>query len=267
MTDPSRLVAWLDALPFAAMSTCGVPDVGVPGVRGVKSGVPVPQANLVGRARLARADVEPAIRAVQQVFDGLPYTWVVGPLSQPPDLGDRLLLHGLQLGESLEGLAYRDWDRPLMRPSTVRVRSASADELTAHAAPLAAAYGMGMTADALASSMRGVLAPTGGAGPATVGYLAWEAGSEEPVGWGTLTWLQTDTALLNGSATVPAARGRGVYRALTAARLEDAHHAGAAVVLVSAVVDTSAPICRRLGFQPVCHLQHYLGNVAARPVG
>lgn len=267
MTDPSSLVAWLDALPFAAMSARGAPDVGVPGVRGFKSGVPVPQANLVGLARLARDDVEPAILAVQQVFDGLPYTWVVGPLSQPPDLGERLTLHGLQVGEALEGLAYRDWGRPIVRPPTVTVRSASADELTAHAAALAAAYGMGMTADALASSMRGLLAPTGGAGPATVGYLAWEAGSEEPVGWGTLSWLQADTALLNGSATVPTARGRGVYRALTAARIEDAHHAGAAVVLVSAVADTSAPICRRLGFEPVCCLQHYLGNVAAGRVG
>ena len=83
---------------------------------------------------------------------------------------------------------------------------------------------------------------------------------------GTLAWLGPDTALLNGSATVPWARGRGVYRALTAARLQDAHGQGAAVVLVSAVADTSAPICRRLGFQPVCRLQHYLGNVGAGPV-
>ena len=188
MTGPRSLMAWLDALPFAAMSAHGAPDVGVPGVRGFKSGVPVPQANLVGLARLARDDVDAAILAVQQVFDGLPYTWVVGPLSQPPDLGERLRRHGLQLGESLEGLVYRDWGRLMMRPATVRVRSASADELTAHAAPLAAAYGMGMTAEALASSMRALLTPTGGAGPATVGYLAWEAGSEEPVGLELLKW-------------------------------------------------------------------------------
>ena len=66
---------------------------------------------------------------------------------------------------------------------------------------------------------------------------------------------------------VPSARGRGGYRALTAARLEDARQAGGAAVLVSAVADTSAPICRKLGFEPVCRLQDYLGNVAARPVG
>ena len=263
MIDQSHLVWWLDALPFATMSARGAPDVGVPGVRGLKSGMPVPQANLVGLARLAPDKVEQAISAVQQVFKGLPYTWIVGPLSQPPDLGARLLRHGLRVGEALEGLAFTEWGRPIAPPATVTVRPASADELTAQAATLAAAYGMGLTAEVLAVSMRGLLVPTGGGGRATVGYLAWAEGSEAPVGWGTLSWLAPDTALLNGSATVPSARGRGVYRALTAARLRDAHGQGAAVALVSAVADTSAPICRSLGFQPVCHLQHYLGNVEA----
>ena len=48
----------------------------------------------------------------------------------------------------------------------------------------------------------------------------------------------------------PAYRGRGAYRALVAARLRDARTTTADFALVKAVDDTSAPILKRLGFQP-----------------
>ena len=51
-------------------------------------------------------------------------------------------------------------------------------------------------------------------------------------------------------SVLPAYRGRGAYRALVARRLRDARTTSADFALVKAVDDTSAPILKRLGFQP-----------------
>ena len=60
--------------------------------------------------------------------------------------------------------------------------------------------------------------------------------------------LAGEVARFWGAAVVPAFRGRGVYRALVRARMEEAMSRGATVALVHAKTDTSSPILRRLGF-------------------
>jgi GNAT superfamily N-acetyltransferase len=57
--------------------------------------------------------------------------------------------------------------------------------------------------------------------------------------------------LLDGGATLPSARGRGAYRALTAARLDEAVARGTPALVVQAQ-ETSRPILERCGFEPVC---------------
>lgn len=47
---------------------------------------------------------------------------------------------------------------------------------------------------------------------------------------------------------VPSSRGRGAYRALLQAPLEDARLQGAALALVHARAGTPGPILRRIGF-------------------
>ncbi|HEY2576976.1 MAG TPA: hypothetical protein VGI74_11765 [Streptosporangiaceae bacterium] len=53
-----------------------------------------------------------------------------------------------------------------------------------------------------------------------------------------------------GGATRPALRGRGAYRAILARRMAVAREHGATLALVKGVVETSAPILRRIGFIP-----------------
>jgi GNAT superfamily N-acetyltransferase len=53
---------------------------------------------------------------------------------------------------------------------------------------------------------------------------------------------------LGGGATLPAARGRGCYRALVRARWDEALRRGHAGLAVQAQYGSSAPILRRLGF-------------------
>ncbi len=57
--------------------------------------------------------------------------------------------------------------------------------------------------------------------------------------------------LLDGGATLPSARGRGAYRALVAARWEEAVARGTPALVVQAQ-DTSRPILERCGFDVVC---------------
>ena len=57
--------------------------------------------------------------------------------------------------------------------------------------------------------------------------------------------------LLDGGATLPRARGRGAYRALIAARWEEAVSRGTPALVVQAQ-ETSRPILERCGFEVVC---------------
>lgn len=78
-------------------------------------------------------------------------------------------------------------------------------------------------------------------------YVAYVDG--EPVGSGGGT-VDGDALRFWDGAVLPAARGRGAYRALVARRLRDARATTADFALVKAVDDTSAPILTRLGFAP-----------------
>lgn len=63
--------------------------------------------------------------------------------------------------------------------------------------------------------------------------------------------------LLFGGATLPAARGRGAYRALVAARAREAVERGTPV-LVTHAGQMSRPILERLGFTPVARIDRLL---------
>jgi GNAT superfamily N-acetyltransferase len=96
---------------------------------------------------------------------------------------------------------------------------------------------------ALAAQHPGELAKLrSGGGGAVVAYL-----DGRPVGSGGLTVVGAD-ARFWGGAVLPDARGRGVYRALLAARLRYALDHGATLALVKGRVQTSGPILRRAGF-------------------
>ncbi|MEP9381095.1 GNAT family N-acetyltransferase [Nocardioides sp. KR10-350] len=82
-----------------------------------------------------------------------------------------------------------------------------------------------------------------GRGGRVVAYL-----DGEPVGTGGLVVAGSD-ARLWGGAVVESARGRGVYRAVLAARLAYAADHGATIGLVKGRVETSGPILRRAGFE------------------
>ena len=70
---------------------------------------------------------------------------------------------------------------------------------------------------------------------------------------------------LFGGSTLPEARGRGAYRALVAARWEDAVARGTPV-LVTQASPMSRPILGRLGFREVCQIRILLDAFGAESV-
>jgi GNAT superfamily N-acetyltransferase len=123
----------------------------------------------------------------------------------------------------------------------VEVRRASTAEEHLAAARIAAiAFGMPEPAEARPDD-----------DPRNVVYLAYADG--KPVARASALFGEHAVSLFGGS-TLPEARGRGAYRALVAARWDDAVDRGMPV-LVTQAGSMSQPILARLGFRTVCGIR------------
>jgi GNAT superfamily N-acetyltransferase len=164
--------------------------------------------------------------------------WTVGPASQPPGLGDALVTAGASVDGTLDICAYELAGRlPDGPDDTVSVRHVrTRDDVAVFQRVNAAAWGYPPPSEddverATAQLRRGYV------------LGCWQG---DPVGVAGYT-LAGDVARLWGAAVVPAARGRGVYRAMVRARLQDAAEQGATLALVHAQ-PTSSPVLQRVGF-------------------
>ncbi|MEV7990578.1 GNAT family N-acetyltransferase [Streptomyces sp. NPDC086077] len=95
------------------------------------------------------------------------------------------------------------------------------------------------------------------AAPADTAVLVAEAGCEVVCAAWLVIKPGSDFAGLRGGTTLPEWRGRGVYRALVAARAKIAAARGLTYLHVDAS-DDSAPILRRLGFHAVTSTTSYV---------
>jgi len=201
----------------------------------------------VHRIRLDAAGVEPAVLEVRSLLlaRGLDEaTWWVGERSTPADLGERL--EGLGLEDEADRLTTLAIDREPSGTPDVPVRKVERfeDYLTA--------LEIDWEAFEISQPMREERrARARAAWPVIVAdgrscvFLADLDG--EPVGFGRAVFAPW-AALLLGGATLPHARGRGVYTALVHARWRETVARGVPRVVVSAG-PMSAPILERLGFQ------------------
>ena len=188
----------------------------------------------------ARPMADPAVPASAEV------AWWVR-LDAPAGLEEALVARGAVLDETVDVLARSlTEDGEDLPAAEVELRWSDDLEVFADAVRLSAqVFGATATDRAvLEATFPGEQAKVrSGGGGAVVAYD--ERG--EPVGSGGLT-LAAQDARLWGGVVLPEARGRGVYRAVLAARLAYARQHGADLALVKGRVQTSAPILRRAGF-------------------
>lgn len=229
-----------------------VADLGMRGVRGRVTDLSHPLANLCGLADLSERDADATIAAVKSRFvkDRKAFGWVTGPGTRPRDLDRRLRSAGLQPLAHLAGMSAPT-DLTVPANDSVRIREVTAAEQLRETDMMGRAYGM--PAEISALFVRLVTA----AGVRSRAYFASVDGGT-PVAWSYLVYLPSSPiVLLGGAATLPDARGKGIYSALVKRRLDDARRDGREAAVIQADRDTSAPICARLGFRELCSLEVY----------
>lgn len=165
--------------------------------------------------------------------------WTVGPASQPTGIVDALIAAGASVDSTVDICAYRLADGLPEAPADAAVCGrpvVTREDVAAFQRVNAAAWGYPPPNEddverAAAELRRGyVLGCWNGESVGVAGYT-----------------LVGDVARFWGAAVVPSARGRGVYRAMVRARLDDAADQGATLALVHAQ-PTSSPVLQRVGF-------------------
>jgi len=172
-------------------------------------------------------------------------SWEVGSSATPADLVDRLLALGLvEDDEPLRvGMALTTEPPPV---PGVEVRRAQTDEERRLAAAIAA--------EVFGTPFSEPPPPD----PDTIVYIAYVDGT--PVARATGSFSAHGVTLFGGSV-LPAARGRGAYRALVRARWDDAVARGTPLAVTDAG-SQSRPILARLGFREVCTIRALIDRVA-----
>lgn len=212
-----------------------------------------PSWNVAQRFRLQETDVEAVRAELHEILrrrgrTGL--TWEVGTHATPADLTERMLALGLVDDEPTPlavGMVLTS--PPAVAPPDVEVRRAlTPDERLASATIAAVAFGGPVPTEP----------PPPSDDADNVVYLALVDG--RPVARASASFGKRAVSLFGGS-TLPEARGRGAYRALVAARWQDAVARGTPV-LVTQASPLSRPILARLGFRELCEIRILLDKFA-----
>jgi GNAT superfamily N-acetyltransferase len=192
-----------------------------------------------------RAEIHAHLRARRRSV----CTWEVGTHARPADLVERLHALGLVDDEPTPlavGMVLTQ--PPAPPPEDVEVRRVETDDEYFEAERIAAiAFRMPEEPE----RRRYVRDPNN-----TI-YLAYVDG--HPVARASAAFGERGVTLFGGS-TLPEARGRGAYRALVAARWQDAVARGTPV-LVTQAGPMSRPILARLGFREVCEIRILVDRV------
>jgi GNAT superfamily N-acetyltransferase len=212
---------------------------------------------------LAGTDVDVAIRAEVAAFAaaGRRWEWKYYSYDQPPTLPERLSAHGL-VPDEVEALmiaSVSDMDLRVAPPPGVEIVQA-VDEAGVAALVRVHDQAFGGDHSAMGRSILADLSNRPGAGEAFVAY----AGAT-PISAARVSFhVGTDFASLWGGGTIPAWRGRGVFRSLVSRRAARAAAGGFRYLQVDASAD-SRPILQRLGFVEVATTTPFTMRTASNP--
>ncbi len=220
------------------------------------SGLPFELCNGVVRAQFAPADLDAKVDEVTRHFTerNVPASWLVGPSTQPDNLGSRLEASGWihddeAPGMAIDLLALRE-DHPL--PPDLTVNEVSDGEMLKQWIRVLT-VGSGMP-ESVQNMLLDLYARYGFVQVPSVRYYLGLLNGE-PVATSFL-FLAGGVAGIYNVATLPDARGQGIGTALTVAPLLAARALGyRSAVLQSTKMGLN--VYRRLGFQEYCTFSFY----------
>ncbi|MFO0668356.1 MAG: GNAT family N-acetyltransferase [Polyangiaceae bacterium] len=215
--------------------------------------------NEVVASRVSEGDADRVIdeTVAEYAATSHPTKWCVGEWTAPSDFGDRLTARGVhELGRPQDGVfdvaRARDAGG---RPRRAGHRRESRRVPRRHDARLVIARG--------ADGRRACRASRRPSRHGERSALLRRAYRQRVVGTAWLS-LREDYAYLLGTQVFEAARGRGAYRALVAARLAFLRERGIDVAVTHAREATSAPMLEHLGFETLFRSRCYLKAAPTR---
>lgn len=226
---------------------------------------PIPGPNSVSWIRCSEGETEEVVEQARRHFAArrLPVMWVIDPGTEPVDFAEHLAAYGIHPDphgvESAVMVLPIDAELKMPLVPGLEIHDALADIAAYGAADEVAADAFGVPSedlDRLTSGRERRWMNACAAGNRSV-LLATVGGT--PAGSGSVALYPPHGAMINGGAVRASFRGRGVYRALVAARLDIARRAGAAGLAVWGG-DMSRPILEAIGFQAVGWRRFYVDS-------
>ncbi len=219
---------------------------------------PAPGSSLVTFSHLDPAEADAVIDAQVAYFRQrkLPFSWTVYDHDTPPYLKERLAARGLVVGEQEDVMVLdlRAAPATLLRPPAGLIQPGTGAELRVLTGPEHLADVQGVLEQVWGENFAWIHARMG-AHLAIPGHLhllaAYVDGQAVSVGW-IYFYANNPFASLYGGSTLPEWRGRGLYTALLAARVQKALRRGCLFATIEAG-PMSGPIVRRHGFQFLAH--------------
>jgi hypothetical protein len=223
-----------------------------------------PWATVVQRLRLGDEDVEGAVDEIRELLQRLDRPrrcqWEVSGSATPADLHGQLLALGFEPDPEPDVVGMVLTEEPPPVPAGVSVRRVET------LADYAAAQEIAHVAFGVPEEDRAAMRKRDAAGfeqlrasPDAALFLAELDGA--PVASARATFARAGV-VLNSGATLPAARGRGAYRALVRARWEEGRSRGTPALVTQAGAQ-SRPILGGLGFVEVAEIRVLLDGPAA----
>lgn len=208
-----------------------------------------PTRNCVYRARLAGDEVESRVRETAERWDilGVRYRWLVGPGSAPDDLGDRLEALGLRQVTCGLGMVAPVEPFEVETPPGLVIEPLRRGDVEAFGHVTARAWQRGP--DFARDTAADALAACDGRPSNAMFHVAKLDGEIVAT---SLLRILPQWGYFQGGSVLPAHRGRGIYRALIAARMAVLAARNIDRAVVWAGETTSGPTLRRLGFRTIC---------------
>jgi GNAT superfamily N-acetyltransferase len=179
---------------------------------------------------------------------GLRFRWTVTPHCRPHDLPERLERRGLERVDLL-GMVRATDELPEFEASDVHVEVVDAKNLTDYIEIIAAGWGFDPASIELHT--RALLAD-----PVHRYALFLARVGDRPVA--AAGCIAFDRSLyFQGGVVLPEFRQRGIYRALTFARLHYAAARGLGLATVHALRSSSAPLLEHFGFRPIVEFMSF----------